>query len=119
MDTVFRALGDATRLRILGLLSQKELCVCQIAEALGISQPSASKHLGKLRTAGIITCKKVSQWCFYYVPDTFKTRHDALWACLCAVFLRDAPYTDDAAMLQSVIDSRICCQQVLKKNQES
>ena len=118
MDTVFRALGDATRLRILSLLSQKELCVCQIAETLGISQPNASKHLGKLRNAGVITCKKRSQWCFYYVPDTFKTQHDALWAFLCDAFMRDATYTSDAATLQNVIDSRICCQQVLAKNKD-
>jgi len=45
MERVFQALGDKTRLRILGLLLTGEVCVCHIHESLGVSQPNASRHL--------------------------------------------------------------------------
>jgi len=111
--TIFKALGDETRLRILGLLPEKRLCVCQIAQTLGISQPNVSKHLARLRGADIIGCKKISQWCFYTVSDTFKRNYGALWTFLCSVFATDPVYAANLKKLQYVIDSCVCCQQVL------
>ena len=52
METLFKALGDATRLRILGLLLTGEVCVCDIHESLKIPQPKASRHLAYLRAIG-------------------------------------------------------------------
>ena len=52
METLFKALADATRLRILGLLLTGEVCVCDIHESLKIPQPKASRHLAYLRRAG-------------------------------------------------------------------
>jgi ArsR family transcriptional regulator len=117
--TVFRALGDETRLCILGLLPQKRLCVCQIAQALGISQPNASKHLSRLRSAGIIGCKKISQWCFYTVSETFKQNYSALWTFLRGVFAADPKYAANLKKLQAVIDSCVCCQQILAERCDS
>ena len=51
METLFKALADATRLRILGLLLTGEICVCHIHESLRITQPKASRHLAYLRKA--------------------------------------------------------------------
>ncbi len=53
-----RALGDETRLRILMLLRERELCVLEILGSLGISQPLASSHLGVLRAAGLVTSRR-------------------------------------------------------------
>ena len=111
--TIFKALGDPTRLCILGLLPEKRLCVCQIAQTLNISQPNVSKHLARLRGAGIIGCKKISQWCFYTVSDTFKHNYGALWTFLCGVFATEPVYAYNLKRLQSVIDSCVCCQQIL------
>lgn len=62
---VFKALADETRIRILNLLRTGELCVCDIETVLGIQQSSASRHLNKLRLAGIIDSQKKSQWVYF------------------------------------------------------
>ena len=65
METVFRALADATRLRILGLLLAGEVCVCHIHESLGIPQPKASRHLAYLRHAGLVETRRDGLWVYY------------------------------------------------------
>jgi ArsR family transcriptional regulator, arsenate/arsenite/antimonite-responsive transcriptional repressor len=60
-----KALSDETRLRILNLLYEKELCVCDIMEALQISQAKASRHLIYLKNAGLIKDRKHAQWVYY------------------------------------------------------
>lgn len=65
MERLFRALGDATRLRILGLLLTGEVCVCDIHESLEISQPKASRHLAYLRKAGLVATRREGLWIHY------------------------------------------------------
>ena len=72
METVFKALADSTRLRILGLLVTGEVCVCHIHETLRISQPKASRHLAYLRNAGLVDTRREGLWVHYRmaaVPD--------------------------------------------------
>lgn len=63
------ALADETRLRIINILRNGELCVCQITEVLGISQSKASRHLNILKTAGIVTDRRQAQWVYYSLLD--------------------------------------------------
>jgi len=65
MERVFQALGDATRLRILGLLLTGEVCVCNIHESLKIPQPKASRHLAYLRRAGLVETRRDGLWIHY------------------------------------------------------
>ena len=65
LETLFRALGDRTRLRILNLLRGGEVCVCHIHEALRIPQPTASRHLAYLRRAGLVQRRKEGLWAHY------------------------------------------------------
>jgi ArsR family transcriptional regulator len=65
METVFKALADATRLRILGLLLTGEVCVCDIHESLKIPQPKASRHLAYLRRAGLVQTRRDGLWIHY------------------------------------------------------
>src|SRR5947209_14428406 len=65
MERVFKALGDGTRLRILGLLLTGEVCVCDIHESLRIPQPKASRHLAYLRRAGLVETRKNGLWVHY------------------------------------------------------
>jgi ArsR family transcriptional regulator len=65
METLFKALGDATRLRILGLLLTGEVCVCHIHESLKIPQPKASRHLAYLRKAGLVETRRDGLWVNY------------------------------------------------------
>jgi ArsR family transcriptional regulator len=65
LEQLFQALGDDTRLRILGLLASGETCVCNIHGALGIPQPMASRHLAYLRRAGLVATRKDGLWVHY------------------------------------------------------
>ena len=62
---MFQALGDATRLRILGLLLTGEVCVCDIHESLKLSQPKVSRHLAYLRKAGLVETRRDGLWVHY------------------------------------------------------
>lgn len=67
LETMFKALGDRTRLRILGLLLDGEVCVCHIHESLDVPQPMASRHLAYLRRAGLVVGRKDGLWVHYSV----------------------------------------------------
>lgn len=62
---VLKALSDETRLRIINILYVKELCVCDIVEALNITQTKASRHLQYLKNAGLVEDRKHAQWVYY------------------------------------------------------
>jgi ArsR family transcriptional regulator, arsenate/arsenite/antimonite-responsive transcriptional repressor len=65
MEGLFKALADATRLRILGLLLAGEVCVCDIHESLKIPQAKASRHLAYLRRAGLVDTRRDGLWIHY------------------------------------------------------
>ena len=69
LETYFKALADATRLRILGLLLTGEVCVCHIHESLRIPQPKASRHLAYLRRAGLVEARREGLWMHYRIAD--------------------------------------------------
>jgi ArsR family transcriptional regulator len=69
LSRLFKALGDETRLRILKLLEKKELCVCEIEQALEIAQSRASRHLGILREAGLVRDRREGPWVVYRLND--------------------------------------------------
>jgi ArsR family transcriptional regulator len=65
LETLFKALADATRLRILGLLLDGEVCVCDIHGSLALPQPKVSRHLAYLRRAGLVDARKDGLWVHY------------------------------------------------------
>jgi len=65
METLFKALADETRLRILGLLLTGEVCVCDIHESLKIPQSKASRHLAYLRRSGLVDTRRSGLWIHY------------------------------------------------------
>jgi len=69
VSRMFKALGDETRLRIVALLSHGELCVCHLEEALGLSQPNVSRHLGILRAAGLVEDRREGNWVYYQLLE--------------------------------------------------
>lgn len=62
---VLKLLGDKTRLTIVGILKQRECCVCEFLEVFEMSQPSISQHLRKLKDAGMVKEERRGQWIFY------------------------------------------------------
>jgi ArsR family transcriptional regulator len=68
---IFKALSDPTRLKIIGLLSVRDMCVCEIMVALDMTQPTTSHHLNILENAGLVKYKRKGKWIFYSLvnPD--------------------------------------------------
>ncbi len=66
---LFKALSDETRLRIMVLLSEKELCVCQLEWALRLNQAKVSRHLNVLKNAGLLQDRRKGLWIFYSLTE--------------------------------------------------
>src|SRR4051812_19176110 len=71
LDQLFRALADPTRLRLVNLMSEQEICVCYFIEVIGAPQPKISRHLAYLRRAGLVAARRQGKWMHYrlIVPD--------------------------------------------------
>ena len=65
LTDVYAALADPTRLRILSLLGDEEVCVCHIHASLDVPQPTASRHLAYLRHAGLVAARRDGVWMHY------------------------------------------------------
>lgn len=65
IERFFQALGDNTRLRLLNLMGDQEICVCYFVEILGQPQPKISRHLAYLRNAGIVEARREGKWMHY------------------------------------------------------
>ncbi len=69
MELFFKALADRTRLRLLNLMGDDEICVCFFVEVLGINQPKISRHLAYLRRAGVVAARREGKWMHYRVVE--------------------------------------------------
>ena len=67
MQQFFLALADNTRLRLLNLMGEQEVCVCYFVEILGAPQPKISRHLAYLRNAGIVSARREGKWMNYKI----------------------------------------------------
>ncbi len=65
METVFSALGDTTRLKMLRVVGDEELCSCEVMASLELTQPTTSHHLGILERAGLLSSRRRGKWVFY------------------------------------------------------
>jgi len=66
-ETFFSSLGDVTRLKILKLIGDEELCSCEVMAALDLTQPTTSHHLGILERAGVLSSRRDGKWVFYRI----------------------------------------------------
>ena len=69
LEDFFAALGDATRLRILKIIADEELCSCEVMAALELTQPTTSHHLGILERAGLLSSRRNGKWVFYKITN--------------------------------------------------
>ena len=67
LERFFQALGDKTRLRLLNLIGDQEICVCYLVEVLDCPQPKISRHLAYLRRAGIVRARRDGKWMHYSI----------------------------------------------------
>jgi len=80
--TRFRAFADPTRLRILNLLIEGELCVCDLCSTLDEIQPKISRHLATLRQAGLVTVRTQGKWKYYAVAKHPRGIERTLLTCV-------------------------------------
>ena len=86
-----KALSDETRLRILNILLERECCVCEVMQALDISQSRASRNLGIIQDAGFLKARRDGTWVLYSVDWEAANRY----AISLAKLLRDSPVTNE------------------------
>lgn len=74
IELFFSALADRTRLRLINLMGDDEVCVCYLVEVFGTNQPKISRHLAYLRRAGIVAARREGRWMHYRVTEPTEPR---------------------------------------------
>ena len=90
---LLKILGDETRLSILNLLRVENLCVCEIEAILENSQSNVSRHLAKLRDAGIIYSEKRAQWVYYSIDPEIVKRYPLIKVLLDEEMVKNPEYS--------------------------
>jgi ArsR family transcriptional regulator, arsenate/arsenite/antimonite-responsive transcriptional repressor len=102
LETLFRALADPVRLRILNLVNGREICVCYFVEIFGLVQPTVSRHLAYLRNAGIVAARRQGKWMHYRLRDQDDPAVRAILAETLENLRRDVAMQGDIARLGRV-----------------
>jgi ArsR family transcriptional regulator len=103
-ERFFQALGDTTRLRLLNLMGDQELCVCYFVEILDQPQPKISRHLAYLRRAGIVESRREGKWMHYRIMPPPDAGAAKLLRKILAWLEEDPTMQSDRARL-----SKACC----------
>jgi ArsR family transcriptional regulator len=99
---VFKAFADPVRLRLLNLLSGREVCVCHLHEALELPQSTVSRHLAYLRKAGLVVGKKQGLWVHYRLSEAPSDLQRLLVGCLGTCFADEKVTQDDRRRLEKL-----------------
>jgi ArsR family transcriptional regulator len=108
---VMKALSDPNRVKILKLLQQKTMCVCELQGALKIAQPSVSKHLKLLEEAGLVDYKKEGLWVNYYLADGKASPYAASLLGNLKHWLEDDPEISDLVEIVPYLNREELCKQ--------
>jgi len=107
LERLFSALADRTRLRLIHLMAEQEICVCYFVEVLNAPQPKISRHLAYLRRAGIVAARREGKWMHYRLtvpPDSHTA--EILKSTLRALRLDKGMQQDVQCLLNACCDPR-------------
>ena len=104
LERFFQALGDKTRLRLLNLMGDQEICVCYFVQILGAPQPKISRHLAYLRSAGIVAARREGKWMHYRIVMPPHIGAAQILRQTLAAMQEEKPMQADRARL-----TRACC----------
>jgi len=107
LERILKALADKNRIRILRLLNERKLCVCELADILGVTQPSVSKHLKKLAAAQLVGWEQDHFWTNYYLRKD-NTLARTMLSCLRAWLDKDGLIRADLNRLKKTDRSKLC-----------
>lgn len=104
LEFLFKALADHTRLRLINLIGDDEVCVCFFVEVLKINQPKISRHLAYLRRAGVVSARREGKWIHYRLVEPPDAHAATIFRELRAGLPNDPAMKNDRARLE-----KICC----------
>lgn len=104
LHQLLRALADPTRLRLIHLIAQQEICVCYFVQVLGAPQPKISRHLAYLRRAGIVAARREGKWMHYRLLMPSESHAAAILQAVVAALQQDKSLQRDLDRL-----GRACC----------
>ena len=108
MTDIFKALSDETRLRMLSLILDGEMCVCEIEDCLGLTQSNASRHINALKSAGILSSSKQAQWSYYRLNEDFCKENRELINYLVEKLKSLSTYESDKRKREECKQSDLC-----------
>jgi len=104
LELFFAALSDRTRLRLLNLMRDGEVCVCFFAETLGTNNPKISRHLAYLKRAGLVSARREGKWMHYKINEPQDKQAAELFAGTMKMIVNDPQMQADRATL-----IQVCC----------
>jgi ArsR family transcriptional regulator len=104
IELLFKALADRTRLRLINLMGEDEVCVCFFVEVLKTNQPKISRHLAYLRRAGVVSARRDGKWIHYRIVEPPETHAANIFREVRTCLANDPTMQSDRARLQ-----KICC----------
>ncbi len=107
LELVFRALADNTRLRLIHLLGDDELCVCSCVEVLRTNQPKVSRHLAYLRRAGLVAARRDGKWTHYRLTQPSDIHVARIFSELRARLANEPQMQSDKARLESALSKHV------------
>ena len=107
MRAVCRALSDETRFRIAWALAEEDLCVCELSDALEVSQSTLSNHLSKLRALGIVETRLDGSWVYYMLSDGLREQVTAMFDAFASDLELDETLQSDQQRLVTRLEMRV------------
>lgn len=104
LELFFAALADRTRLRLLNLIGDDEICVCYFPEVIGTNQPKISRHLAYLKRAGLVSARRDGKWMHYQITDPKNKQAAEVLLKIREMLLEDKQMQEDRKKLLNV-----CC----------
>lgn len=104
LDRFFKALGDPTRLRLLNLMADGEVCVCFLVDLLDESQPKISRHLAYLRRAGLVAARREGKYLHYRIDRPADEGANRILDTVLSTLREDRAMQRDRTALQ-----KVCC----------
>jgi ArsR family transcriptional regulator len=109
---IAKAFADSSRVRILMALREQELCVCELCDALSVTQSTLSTHLQVIRKAGLVTARKQGKWMYYAIAPEAQQLVTSLFEFFSESLKTDAALRRDERKLTQRLalrDNGACC----------
>lgn len=107
---ILKSLSHINRIRILNLLNKQELCVCELENIMELNQSNVSRHLGKLKEAGLIVGEKKAQWIYYKINEKLVNEHSFLKKLIDEELDNHSECIEDFNKLEKYRNSDLTCE---------